>query len=151
MLHICVSYLSISFLPFLSEWCEFTPYEVGIPKYGAFVRAEDFGSEFYLGHMIKKLPETRLPYLIGVFLYIYAFLHACIRVFIIFSVCPLTGLWSSVFSLNLTQLWTAFTGMPPSWSPWLGENVSNIGNNLFFFNKFKFQVYYHLLMNSIYQ
>ncbi|XP_046885001.1 cytosolic phospholipase A2 zeta-like isoform X1 [Hypomesus transpacificus] len=82
------------------EWCEFTPYEVGIPKYGAFVRTEDFGSEFYLGHMIKKLPETRLPYLIG--------------------------LWSSVFSLNLTQLWTAFTGMPPSWSPWLGENVSNI-------------------------
>ncbi|XP_062319532.1 cytosolic phospholipase A2 zeta-like [Osmerus eperlanus] len=82
------------------EWCEFTPYEVGIPKYGAFVRAEDFGSEFYLGYMIKKLPETRLPYLIGI--------------------------WSSVFSLNLTQLWTACTGMLPSWSPWLGENVGNI-------------------------
>ncbi|XP_067092927.1 cytosolic phospholipase A2 zeta-like isoform X2 [Osmerus mordax] len=85
------------------EWCEFTPYEVGIPKYGAFVRTEDFGSEFYLGHMIKKLPETRLPYLIGI--------------------------WSSVFSMNLTQLWTAFTGMPPSWSPWLGENVSNIADS----------------------
>ncbi|KAG8126133.1 hypothetical protein E2320_021354, partial [Naja naja] len=45
------------------EWMEFTPYEVGILKYGAFVRTEDFGSEFFMGHLMKKLPETRISYL----------------------------------------------------------------------------------------
>ncbi|XP_061694066.1 cytosolic phospholipase A2 zeta-like isoform X2 [Syngnathoides biaculeatus] len=47
-----------------AEWCEFTPYEVGFQKYGAFVRAEDFGSQFFLGHLVQKLPEVRIPYLI---------------------------------------------------------------------------------------
>ncbi|ETE63977.1 Cytosolic phospholipase A2 delta [Ophiophagus hannah] len=45
------------------EWIEFTPYEVGILKYGAFVRTEDFGSEFFMGHLMKRLPETRISYL----------------------------------------------------------------------------------------
>lgn len=49
----------------LTEWCEFTPYEVGLPKYGAFVDTEDFGSHFFLGHIIKKLSEVRIPYLMG--------------------------------------------------------------------------------------
>src|SRR4029434_9618432 len=49
----------------VAEWCEFTPYEVGLPKYGAFVHTEDFGSEYFLGHQVKKLPETRLPFMIG--------------------------------------------------------------------------------------
>lgn len=48
-----------------TEWLEFTPYEVGILKYGAFVRTEDFGSEFFMGHLMKKLPETRICYLQG--------------------------------------------------------------------------------------
>ncbi|KAG7999834.1 Cytosolic phospholipase A2 zeta, partial [Nibea albiflora] len=48
------------------KWCEFTPYEVGLQKYGAFVPTEDFGSEFFLGYIIKKLPEVRIPYLIEV-------------------------------------------------------------------------------------
>uniref|UniRef100_A0A672HQZ1 PLA2c domain-containing protein n=1 Tax=Salarias fasciatus TaxID=181472 RepID=A0A672HQZ1_SALFA len=47
------------------EWCEFTPYEVGFHKYGAFVQTENFGSEFFLGHIIKKLPELRIAYLLG--------------------------------------------------------------------------------------
>ncbi|XP_074501749.1 cytosolic phospholipase A2 zeta [Sebastes fasciatus] len=83
-----------------AEWCEFTPYEVGIQKYGAFVQTEEFGSQFFLGHMIKKLPEVRIPYLMGI--------------------------WTSVLSINLTQLWTLATGSKPSWSPWLGPDVSNI-------------------------
>ncbi|KAM9345083.1 cytosolic phospholipase A2 zeta-like [Symphorus nematophorus] len=83
-----------------AEWCEFTPYEVGFQKYGAFVRSEEFGSPFFLGHIIKKLPEVRIPYLMGI--------------------------WSSAFSVNLTQLWTAATGSQPSWSPWLGPDVDNI-------------------------
>ncbi|KAM9848230.1 cytosolic phospholipase A2 beta isoform 2-T2 [Aulostomus maculatus] len=83
-----------------AEWCEFTPYEVGIQKYGAYVQAEDFGSQFFLGHLIKKLPEVRISYLLGI--------------------------WSSIFSINLTQMWQLVTGNLPSWTPWLGPDVSNI-------------------------
>uniref|UniRef100_A0A8C9V676 Phospholipase A2, group IVF, tandem duplicate 2 n=1 Tax=Scleropages formosus TaxID=113540 RepID=A0A8C9V676_SCLFO len=48
-----------------AEWCEFSPYEVSLPKYGASVPTEAFGSEFYLGRLIKKLPESRLSFLLG--------------------------------------------------------------------------------------
>ncbi|KAK2843738.1 hypothetical protein Q7C36_011953 [Tachysurus vachellii] len=48
----------------MSEWCEFTPYEVGFPKYGGFVPSEHFGSEYYLGHLVKKLPEIRVSFLL---------------------------------------------------------------------------------------
>ncbi|KAM9012993.1 cytosolic phospholipase A2 epsilon-like [Ara ararauna] len=61
------------------EWVEFTPYEVGFLKYGAFIRAEDFGSEFFMGRLIKKLPESRI--------------------------CFMKGLWSNVFSYNLLDAW----------------------------------------------
>ncbi|XP_009693917.1 PREDICTED: cytosolic phospholipase A2 epsilon-like [Cariama cristata] len=56
------------------EWVEFTPYEVGFLKYGAFVRTEDFGSEFFMGHLMKKIPESRI--------------------------CFLEGTWSNIFSQN---------------------------------------------------
>ncbi|KAJ6667282.1 hypothetical protein lerEdw1_017260 [Lerista edwardsae] len=45
------------------EWTELTPFEVGIIKYGAFVRTEDFGSEFFMGRLMKKIPESRICYL----------------------------------------------------------------------------------------
>ncbi|XP_074854964.1 cytosolic phospholipase A2 zeta-like [Carettochelys insculpta] len=48
-----------------AEWCEFTPYEVGFCKYGAFVRTEDFDSEFFMGHLVRKHPEPRICYLMG--------------------------------------------------------------------------------------
>ncbi|XP_062375525.1 cytosolic phospholipase A2 zeta-like isoform X1 [Sardina pilchardus] len=79
-----------------AEWCEFNPYEVGLPKYGAFVPTEDFGSEYFLGHRVKRLPEIRLPFLIGI--------------------------WSSVFSISLTDVWRHATGYVPSW---LGGDVTN--------------------------
>lgn len=49
----------------VAEWVEFTPYEVGLLKYGAFVRTEHFGSEFFMGRLLKKLPESRICYLQG--------------------------------------------------------------------------------------
>ncbi|NXF89035.1 PA24E phospholipase, partial [Eubucco bourcierii] len=61
------------------EWVEFTPYEVGFLKYGAFIRAEDFGSEFFMGRLMKKLPESRI--------------------------CFMKGMWSNVFSYNLLDIW----------------------------------------------
>ncbi|NXV16878.1 PA24E phospholipase, partial [Cepphus grylle] len=57
------------------EWVEFTPYEVGFLKYGAFVPSEDFGSEFFMGHLMKKIPESRICFLEG-------------------------GTWSNIFSQN---------------------------------------------------
>ncbi|NXW94185.1 PA24E phospholipase, partial [Alopecoenas beccarii] len=47
------------------EWVEFTPYEVGFLKYGAFIRAENFGSEFFMGRLMKKLPESRICFMKG--------------------------------------------------------------------------------------
>lgn len=57
------------FLLTITEWLEFTPYEVGFPKYGAFVPAEHFGSEFYMGHIMKKLPESRICFMQGDFFF----------------------------------------------------------------------------------
>lgn len=82
-----------------TEWCEFTPYEVGFTKYGAFIPAQNYGSEYYLGHMVKKLPEA--------------------------GIYSLLGIWSSVFSLSLTQLWTVVTGVIPSWASKVGEEVNH--------------------------
>uniref|UniRef100_A0A8D0BVN6 PLA2c domain-containing protein n=1 Tax=Salvator merianae TaxID=96440 RepID=A0A8D0BVN6_SALMN len=45
------------------EWLEFTPYEVGFQKYGAYIRAEHFGSEFFMGKLMKKIPESRICFL----------------------------------------------------------------------------------------
>lgn len=47
------------------EWLEFTPYEVGLLKYGASIRAEHFGSEFFMGRLVKRLSETRICYMQG--------------------------------------------------------------------------------------
>uniref|UniRef100_A0A8C8SY80 Phospholipase A2 n=1 Tax=Pelusios castaneus TaxID=367368 RepID=A0A8C8SY80_9SAUR len=61
------------------DWMEFTPYEVGFMKYGAFIRSEDFGSEFFMGRLMRRLPESRI--------------------------CYLEGMWSSLFSFNLLYIW----------------------------------------------
>lgn len=48
------------------EWYEFTPYEVGIPKYGTFLKTQDFASKFYMGQKVKSFPEVRLHFLYGI-------------------------------------------------------------------------------------
>ena len=48
------------------EWYEFTPYEVGIPKYGVFMNTKDFASKFYMGQKVKSFPEVRLHFLYGI-------------------------------------------------------------------------------------
>jgi len=44
---------------------EFTPYEIGLPKYGTFMKSEWFGSKFFMGHLVKKFPEPPLHFLQG--------------------------------------------------------------------------------------
>ncbi|KAL7992413.1 hypothetical protein Chor_016669, partial [Crotalus horridus] len=82
------------------EWLEFTPYEVGILKYGAFVRTEDFGSEFFMGHLMKKLPETQI--------------------------CYLQGMWSSIFSFNLLYIWNKSHSSEDFWHKWTQDQIVNI-------------------------
>ncbi|XP_063145972.1 cytosolic phospholipase A2 epsilon-like [Candoia aspera] len=82
------------------EWLEFTPYEVGFLKYGAFVCPEDFGSEFFMGRLIKKLPETRM--------------------------CYLHGMWSSIFSLNLLYIWNRVNSSEEFWHQWTQDKLIDI-------------------------
>ncbi|XP_001080051.2 cytosolic phospholipase A2 delta [Rattus norvegicus] len=65
------------------EWVEFSPYEVGFLKYGGFVPSELFGSEFFMGRLMKRLPESQI--------------------------CFLEGIWSNLFSVNLMDIWYDIT------------------------------------------
>ena len=49
----------------LSEWLEFSPYEIGIPRYGTFMKTEFFGSKFFCGKLVAAYPEPPLHYLQG--------------------------------------------------------------------------------------
>ncbi|XP_019407915.1 PREDICTED: cytosolic phospholipase A2 epsilon-like [Crocodylus porosus] len=82
------------------EWMEFTPYEVGFLKYGAFIRSEDFGSEFFMGRLMNKLPESRI--------------------------CYLEGMWSSIFSLNLIYNWNLSHSSEDFWHRWTQDRVDCI-------------------------
>ncbi|XP_066044191.1 cytosolic phospholipase A2 epsilon-like isoform X1 [Chamaea fasciata] len=88
------------------EWVEFTPYEVGFPKYGAYIHAEDFGSEFFMGHLMKKVPESRI--------------------------CFLEGIWSSVFSLNLMDAWYISVNSEDFWHKWTRDKITDIDDEALF-------------------
>lgn len=48
------------------EWMEFSAYEIGLPKYGTFMKAENFGSKFFMGQLVRQHPEPPLHFLQGV-------------------------------------------------------------------------------------
>ncbi|KAM5337583.1 cytosolic phospholipase A2 beta isoform 2-T2 [Glossophaga mutica] len=80
------------------EWCEFSPYEVGFPKYGAFIPSELFGSEFFMGRLMKRLPESRI--------------------------CFLEGIWSNLYAANLQD--SLYWSSEPSqfWDRWARDQAS---------------------------
>ncbi|XP_060031039.1 cytosolic phospholipase A2 epsilon [Erinaceus europaeus] len=82
------------------EWCEFTPYEVGLQKYGAYIPSELFGSEFFMGRLMKRIPESRISYMLG--------------------------LWSSIFSLNLLDAWNLSHTSEEFFHRWTRESVHDI-------------------------
>uniref|UniRef100_G1PIV8 Phospholipase A2 n=1 Tax=Myotis lucifugus TaxID=59463 RepID=G1PIV8_MYOLU len=82
------------------EWCEFSPYEVGMQKYGAFVPTELFGSEFFMGRLMRRIPESRM--------------------------CYLLGLWSSIFSVNLLDAWNFAKSSEEFFHRWTREKVQDI-------------------------
>ncbi|KAK2533203.1 cytosolic phospholipase A2 epsilon isoform A [Columba livia] len=82
------------------EWLEFTPYEVGHLKYGASIRAEDFGSKFFMGRLVKRLSETRI--------------------------CYMQGMWSSIFSIDVMYVWNLATDSEDFWCRWTRDRVQDI-------------------------
>uniref|UniRef100_A0A671DMI1 Phospholipase A2 n=1 Tax=Rhinolophus ferrumequinum TaxID=59479 RepID=A0A671DMI1_RHIFE len=80
------------------EWVEFSPYEVGFPKYGAFIPSELFGSEFFMGRLTKQLPESRI--------------------------CFLEGIWSNLYAANLQD--SLYWSSEPSqfWDRWAQDQAS---------------------------
>ncbi|CAG5114679.1 unnamed protein product, partial [Candidula unifasciata] len=48
------------------EWVEFSPYEIGMPKYGTFMDAKLFGSKFFMGKLVKEFKEQPLHFLQGI-------------------------------------------------------------------------------------
>ncbi|KAL7992408.1 hypothetical protein Chor_016664 [Crotalus horridus] len=86
-----------------AEWCEFTPYEVGFRKYGAFIRTEDFDSEFFMGRLIKKHPEPRI--------------------------CYLQGMWGSAFAASLDDVCLKVVGSGFSFLESLGDVIKVIDDS----------------------
>ncbi|XP_007933518.1 cytosolic phospholipase A2 delta [Orycteropus afer afer] len=82
------------------EWVEFSPYEIGFLKYGAFIPSELLGSDFFMGRLIRKVPESRI--------------------------CFLEGIWSNIFSLNLLDLWHDFTSSGEAWKQHIKDKMRNI-------------------------
>ncbi|XP_006883281.1 PREDICTED: cytosolic phospholipase A2 delta [Elephantulus edwardii] len=82
------------------EWVEFSPYEIGFLKYGAFIPSELLGSDFFMGRLMRKLPESRI--------------------------CFLEAVWSNIFSLNLLDLWHSLTSSEEAWKQHIKEKMRNI-------------------------
>ncbi|NWH36924.1 PA24A phospholipase, partial [Chloropsis hardwickii] len=49
-----------------ADWVEFSPYEIGMAKYGTFMSPDLFGSKFFMGTVVKKHTENPLHFLMGV-------------------------------------------------------------------------------------
>lgn len=82
------------------EWVEFSPYEVGFLKYGAFVPSELFGSEFFMGRLMRRIPESRI--------------------------CFLEGIWSNIFSLNLLEAWYDLTSSDDNQKQHIKDKIRNL-------------------------
>ncbi|CAM5151117.1 unnamed protein product [Natator depressus] len=77
------------------EWVEFSPYEVGFQKYGASIRSENFDSEFFMGRLVKKLPESRI--------------------------CFLEGIWTNIFTRNLLDALFWSSNSDEFWDHWVKD------------------------------
>ncbi|WAR28924.1 PA24A-like protein [Mya arenaria] len=48
------------------EWVEFSPYEIGMAKYGTFMPTDLFGCKFFMGRLAKTYEEPPLHFLQGI-------------------------------------------------------------------------------------
>lgn len=54
-----------NFVSDFADWVEFSPYEIGMAKYGTFMSPDLFGSKFFMGTVVKKYNENPLHFLMG--------------------------------------------------------------------------------------
>lgn len=54
-----------NFVSYFADWVEFSPYEIGMAKYGTFMSPDLFGSKFFMGTVVKKYSENPLHFLMG--------------------------------------------------------------------------------------
>ncbi|CAN0540409.1 unnamed protein product [Rangifer tarandus platyrhynchus] len=80
-----------------AEWCEFTPHDVGFPKYGVYVPTELFGSDFFMGRLLQLRPESRI--------------------------CYLQGMWGSAFAASLDEIFLKTAGRGLSFLDWCRDSV----------------------------
>lgn len=52
-------------MSYFADWVEFSPYEIGMAKYGTFMSPDLFGSKFFMGTVVKKYNENPLHFLMG--------------------------------------------------------------------------------------
>ncbi|XP_004687612.1 PREDICTED: cytosolic phospholipase A2 zeta [Condylura cristata] len=81
-----------------AEWCEFTPHEVGFPKYGAYIPTELFGSEFFMGRLLQCRPEPRI--------------------------CYLQGMWGSAFAASLDEIFLKIGGSGLGFLDWHRDSIN---------------------------
>ncbi|XP_030881372.1 cytosolic phospholipase A2 [Leptonychotes weddellii] len=62
----CATYIAGLSGSTCSDWVEFSPYEIGMAKYGTFMAPDLFGSKFFMGTVVKKYEENPLHFLMGV-------------------------------------------------------------------------------------
>ncbi|XP_051869080.1 cytosolic phospholipase A2 zeta-like [Pristis pectinata] len=86
------------------EWFEYTPYEAGLPKYGAYIPIQHFGSKFFMGYLIKKFPETRISFL--------------------------NGQWGSAFAANLEEILRELIGASNTWMRSLQDAIRVTAKNV---------------------
>uniref|UniRef100_A0ACB8G438 Uncharacterized protein n=1 Tax=Sphaerodactylus townsendi TaxID=933632 RepID=A0ACB8G438_9SAUR len=111
------------------EWVEFTPYEVGFLKYGTFVCPENFGSEFFMGRMIKKLPESRISYLhgnTGLTEFVGGIEETFLSIDECLDISRVLGMWSSIFSVNLLYLLNKVNNSEEFWHRWTRDKIIDI-------------------------
>lgn len=91
----------------LSDWVEFSPYEIGMAKYGTFMAPDLFGSKFFMGTVVKKYEENPLHFLMGKWSKSTISLFDCFKSWYIlnYSVFALfLGVWGSAFSILFNRV-----------------------------------------------
>ena len=65
MYNLLETFTWIALLKIISDWVEFSPFEIGMAKYGTFMAPDLFGSKFFMGTVVKKYEENPLHFLMG--------------------------------------------------------------------------------------
>lgn len=113
-----------SHFPFLSfiEWVEFSPYEVGMAKYGTFAKTEQFGNKFFCGKLVRSYKEPPIHYLEGKILNATAPLQTGLKPWW-GSLCCVLG-QGNLVSKSLLELGVSIkTYSAPASSPWRRNQV----------------------------